>query len=70
MKLLLEEHLMSQFWSRSLAALAITGSTLGVSSYAHAESYPNRPVTIIVPFSAGGGVDPWREFWPKNCATP
>jgi tripartite-type tricarboxylate transporter receptor subunit TctC len=53
----LEEYFMSQFWSRSLAALVLTGSTLGVGSCAYAESYPNRPVTIIVPFSAGGGVD-------------
>lgn len=30
---------------------------LGLGVVAHAEDYPNRPIKIIVPFTAGGGVD-------------
>ena len=28
---------------------------LGASSSAHAQSYPSRPITVVVPFPAGGG---------------
>jgi tripartite-type tricarboxylate transporter receptor subunit TctC len=37
-------------WIVAWAALAFSGSVLG-------ESYPSRPVTLIVPYAAGGGVD-------------
>ena len=30
---------------------------LGFGSAAHAQEFPNRPVRIVVPFTAGGGVD-------------
>ncbi len=36
------------------AAAAIT---LAAGSVAHAQDYPNKPVRIVVPFAAAGGVD-------------
>lgn len=39
-----------------LAPLALAGM-LGHASLATAQDYPSRPITLIVPFSAGGGVD-------------
>ena len=27
------------------------------ASYAHAQEFPNRPVRIITPYAAGGGID-------------
>ena len=39
---------------RGLVASALLAAALT----AHAQgSYPSRPITIVVPFSAGGGVD-------------
>jgi tripartite-type tricarboxylate transporter receptor subunit TctC len=48
---------------RHLVSRIAAGLTLGISlllavSTAHAQDpYPNRPITIVVPFAAGGGVD-------------
>jgi tripartite-type tricarboxylate transporter receptor subunit TctC len=43
---------------RSVALLLIASSLLCVSHQARsAESYPTRPVTVIVPFTAGGNTD-------------
>ena len=40
-----------------IAALgAVTALSLG-TTFAHAQTYPERPVTIVVPFSAGGPTD-------------
>lgn len=38
-------------------ALALLGATLGGHGLARASSFPDRPVTIVVPFSAGGSTD-------------
>ncbi len=39
-----------------LSALSIT-SGLAVSAHSWAQDFPNKTITIVVPFSAGGGVD-------------
>ena len=44
---------------RALLALAVL-ATLGSS--AQAQSYPNRPVKIVVPFAAGGPADNYARF--------
>ena len=43
--------------SRAVAAVAVAISVSVLSSAAHAQSYPTRPVRIIVPLAAGGGMD-------------
>jgi tripartite-type tricarboxylate transporter receptor subunit TctC len=44
---------------RRLLSLAVSSAVLGLAAGvpAAAQDYPARPVTIVVPFSAGGGVD-------------
>lgn len=43
---------------QNLKALAAIGAVaLILSSEAHAQEYPERPVTIVVPYSAGGSTD-------------
>jgi tripartite-type tricarboxylate transporter receptor subunit TctC len=37
--------------------IAVVGLLLGMSSSAVAQDYPARPITVVVPFAAGGGVD-------------
>jgi putative tricarboxylic transport membrane protein len=41
---------------RTFVAGALAGA-ISLSSLAFAEDYPTRPITLIVPFAAGGGVD-------------
>jgi len=41
-------------WFRRIALLAIVAAGAGV---AHAQNYPLRPIKLIVPWPAGGGVD-------------
>ncbi|SDP81809.1 Tripartite-type tricarboxylate transporter, receptor component TctC [Ralstonia sp. 25mfcol4.1] len=43
----------SKFRCIAVASLAVASST----AVAQAANYPSRPITIVVPFSAGGGVD-------------
>ncbi|WP_439590226.1 Bug family tripartite tricarboxylate transporter substrate binding protein [Hydrogenophaga sp.] len=40
-------------WSRWLSAALLAV----ISSLVHAQGYPDKPIRIVVPFSAGGGVD-------------
>ncbi|HSW06604.1 Bug family tripartite tricarboxylate transporter substrate binding protein [Aquabacterium sp.] len=45
-----------RFRRRALAA-ALTCITLGLSMGAHAQAYPSKPITFIVPFAAGSATD-------------
>jgi tripartite-type tricarboxylate transporter receptor subunit TctC len=46
-----------RFTRRAFAAFTLLWSLPGVGSVAAAETYPARPVRLIVPFAAGGGAD-------------
>src|SRR6516165_528629 len=41
-------------WTGFLAAVAVSVVAIGTAA---AQVYPSRPITLIVPFPAGGGVD-------------
>ena len=46
------------FHAGNVAALVLLGSVvLGLGTSAHAQSYPSRPVRIVVPFPPGGPLD-------------
>jgi tripartite-type tricarboxylate transporter receptor subunit TctC len=42
---------------RAWARICLTAGALAATSFAHAETWPSRPVTIVAPVPAGGGVD-------------
>lgn len=42
---------------RALALAAASAAALPTVGPAHAEEYPDRPITLVVPYSAGGGSD-------------
>jgi tripartite-type tricarboxylate transporter receptor subunit TctC len=53
-----ERRLVTQHPRRSILSLAAGAAVLpAVSRVAWAQAYPTRPVTMIVPFPAGGGAD-------------
>lgn len=51
---------------RVSSLLALCAATVfGQSAYAQA-NYPNKPITIVIPFAAGGGTDLLARFWGGN----
>ena len=42
---------------RCLAFAALVAAVSALTTHVNAQSYPNRPVCIVVPFAAGGAVD-------------
>src|SRR5690606_15425125 len=57
------EELMNKFrlLTGSVAALGTALMLLGTSG-ATAQDYPNKPIRLIVPFNAGGGIDTTARF--------
>ena len=47
---------------RALLGLAALAGLASLSTAAQAQSYPNRPVKIVVPFAAGGPADNYARF--------
>ena len=45
------------FAIRVLAGGSLAAASLGLTSPAMAQAFPNKPLTIVVPFSAGGTTD-------------
>src|SRR5665647_3219867 len=55
------KHLASRFGLLAIAALAIALAgalmTNGAAAQDPAANFPNRPIRIVVPYAAGGGID-------------
>jgi tripartite-type tricarboxylate transporter receptor subunit TctC len=55
---------------RALAALIVTTGILAVLSPAHAQSWPSRPITMIVPFPPGPALDQVARLVAAKIAGP
>ena len=50
------------------ACIAACVAGAGIASYAHAQTYPTKPVTLVVPFPAGGPTDASARIIGKGLA--
>ena len=57
---------MKMRWMRCAAALA---AIVGLATPALGQSWPTRPVTVIVPFAAGGNVDAAARIFSERLST-
>ena len=48
---------MTMRWTQPLIAAALAATTVLLAPAASAQSYPNKPITIVVPFGPGSGTD-------------
>jgi tripartite-type tricarboxylate transporter receptor subunit TctC len=51
------------FVTRALARLAVVALAAALPLAANAQNYPNRPITFIVPWGAGGGTDTTARYF-------
>ena len=49
--------MMTAVGTRLIGALALAAASISLSTGALAQAYPNQPVKIVVPFSAGSATD-------------
>ena len=56
-------------WLRvfNILSAAVLGVTVVNSEDAAAQTYPSRPITMIVPYPAGGPTDTLARIWPSPC---
>lgn len=48
---------MTMRWTQPLISAVLAASTVWLAPVASAQSYPNKPITIVVPFGPGSGTD-------------
>jgi tripartite-type tricarboxylate transporter receptor subunit TctC len=62
-----EDRTVGRFIMLKLAIAGLALTCLGATTAAHAQSdYPNRPVRIVVPVAAGGGVDTLARIYAQH----
>lgn len=50
-------------FGRLVVGLAVSAGVLTAAGVASAQNYPSRPITVIVPYPAGGGADIGARTW-------
>ena len=51
---------LNRLWRKAFCILSIASCVIGlapIASYSQSTSFPQKPITLIVPYTAGGGVD-------------